>query len=162
MRNRLLFVTTILGASALAGAAGASDAKIFPGSICQPVSGTTTYGIEGDIRNSSSATATVECPLVRDNTQSATPVINNANVWVTNPGPNTNSVSCSLYTEDNDSGSFFGQSVASTSISSTLQSLTFSSVNGDVGWAVHIRCTLPASLAPVGASRVKNIRWEEP
>ena len=161
--KKLLVSGVVLGASAMATSAGAVDDKVIPGTSCQVASGTADYIIDGSVQNfSTTAGVELDCPLVRDNIGTATPVINNATVWVINPGPTNTSVSCSLYTESHNTGAFMGQTVNSSSINANPQPLNFGAVNGAANWAVHVRCSLPPSLAPVGASGLKNIRWEEP
>jgi hypothetical protein len=161
--KKLLVSGVVLGASAMATSAGAVDDKIIPGTSCQPVFGTAEYIVDGSVQNfSTTSTLELDCPVVRENIGTATPVINNATVWVVNPGPTNTSVSCSLYTESHNSGSFMGVTVNSSSINPNPQPLNFGAVNGAANWAVHFRCSLPPSLLPVGASGLKNIRWQEP
>jgi hypothetical protein len=161
--KNILVSGVILGASALAPSAGAVDDKIIPGTSCQVAFGTGTYIVDGSVQNFSTTSGLdLDCPLVRENIGTATPVINNATVWVINPGPANTSVVCSLYTESFNTGAFMGQTQTSSSINANPQPLNFGAVNGAANWAVHFRCSLPASLAPVGASALKNIRWQEP
>ena len=104
--KKLLVSSIVMGASALATSAGAVDDKIIPGTSCQPAFGPVEYIVDGSVQNfSTTETIGVDCPLVRENIGTSTPVITNATVWVVNPGPVNTSVSCSLYTESHNSSS---------------------------------------------------------
>jgi hypothetical protein len=142
----------------------AQDAKVLPGSICQPRNGTVNYPSSGSITNlSSTSTMAAMCPLVRDNATATSPIINSASVWVVNRGPATTSVRCTICAHFTNSLASQCSSATSSSISSLPQQITLTapSVPSGTGHALDIECSLPPTQSG-NSSAVRNIAWAEP
>jgi hypothetical protein len=136
-------------------------AAVLGGVICRSTNSSVThytYGSFSRIENTSStATLSIECPLVRTDPIYPFPGIRGARLSVVNRGPLVNSVFCALEAEDPGSPAFLSVSGFSSSIGPNPQSVSLNAFFAATDWALHLRCLLPPSTLQ-GTSSLKQVQ----
>lgn len=142
MKTRAWFCALLLATSGTAFAQG--NPKLYPGASCVPVGGRAATFSDGLIRNSSTSTLTVNCPIVRDEAGSI-----EVRVYLEDKHPSQN-ISC--YTSSLNDLSYTGWWSASISSAGTTSPaapgwLDLPRTTGTGSTYAYVTCTLPPSYS---------------